>query len=126
MGGYDIFKSIKKEGEWSAPINMGSPVNTPYNDAFFVMTPKYNRGYYASERPEGKGGMDLYRLTFADERNSLAELAGLVLQGDSLVPAYSKITIAEIGSTISTVQTSKKLTGEYLILLEQRKKNMKC
>ncbi|MBL4669906.1 MAG: OmpA family protein [Flavobacteriales bacterium] len=122
MGGYDIFKSIKKGGKWSAPINMGSPVNTPYNDAFFVMTPKYNRGYYASERPEGKGGMDLYRLTFADERNSLAELAGLVLQGDSLVPAYSKITIAEIGSTISTVQTSKKLTGEYLILLEHGKK----
>lgn len=122
MGGYDIFKSIKKDGEWSAPINMGSPVNTPYNDAFFIMTPKYNRGYYASERPEGKGGMDIYRLTFANERNPLAELAGLVLQGDSLVPAKSKITMKEIESQSSITEQSKKLTGEYLILVEHGKK----
>ena len=118
MGGYDIFKSIKKSGEWSAPINMGSPINTPYNDAFFVMPPKYNRGYYASERSEGEGGMDLYRLTFADERNSLAELAGLVLKGDSLVPAQSKITMTEVESSSTTIQNSKGHTGKYLLLLE--------
>lgn len=121
MGGYDIFKSIKKSGEWSAPINMGSPVNTPYNDAFFIMTPKYNRGYYSSERPEGLGGMDLYRLTFADERNPLAELAGLVLQGDSLVPAKSKIEMKEVETSISSVQNSKEQTGEYLLLVEHGK-----
>lgn len=122
MGGYDIFKSIKQEGEWSSPVNMGSPVNTPYNDAFFIMTPKYNRGYYASERPEGKGGMDLYRLTFADERNPLAELAGLVLQGDSLVPANSRIEMKEVETEISSIQNSKELTGEYLLLVEHGKK----
>ena len=121
MGGYDVFKSIKRGGEWSAPINMGSPVNTPYNDAFFVMTPKYNRGYYASERPEGKGGMDLYRLTFADERNPLAELAGLVLKGDSLVPAKSKITMIQKESLVSTVQNSKEKRGDYLLLVEHGK-----
>jgi outer membrane protein OmpA-like peptidoglycan-associated protein len=121
MGGYDVFKSIKKEGEWSSPINMGSPVNTPYNDAFFVMTPKYNRGYYASERPEGKGGMDLYRLTFTDERNPLAELSGLVLRGDSLVPAKSKITMIEKESLVSTMQNSKDEKGDYLLLVEHGK-----
>ncbi|MBI2280074.1 MAG: PD40 domain-containing protein, partial [Bacteroidetes bacterium] len=121
MGGYDIFKSIKKDGEWSSPINMGSPINTPYNDAFFVMTPRYNRGYYASERPEGKGGMDLYRLTFANERNPLAELAGLVLQGDSLVPAKSKITIINEVASLNAIHNSKELTGEYLLLVEHGK-----
>jgi len=118
MGGYDIFKSIKKDGEWSAPINMGSPINTPFNDAFFIMTSKYNRGYYASERPEGKGGMDLYRLTFTDERIPLAELAGLVLKGDSLVPAKSKITMIENNSVLTTTQNSKDQTGEYLLLVQ--------
>jgi len=122
MGGYDIFKSKKKDGEWSAPINMGSPINTPYNDAFFIMPPKYNRGYYASERTGGKGGMDLYRLTFATERNPLAELAGLVLQGDSLVPAKSKITMLENESFMNTIQNSNDSTGEYLLLVEHGKK----
>lgn len=122
MGGYDIFKSIKKNGEWSSPINMGSPVNTPYDDAFFIMTPKYNRGYYSSDRGEGKGGMDLYRLTFTDERNPLAELAGLVLIGDSMVPAKSKITMIELGDSVSSVQKSRESTGEYLLLVEHGKK----
>lgn len=118
MGGYDIFKSIKKNNEWSSPINMGSPINTPYDDAFFIMTTRYNRGYYASKRPEGLGGMDLYRLTFTDERVQLAELAGLVLKGDSLVPAKSKITMLENNSSLSTTQKSKEKTGEYLLLVE--------
>lgn len=122
MGGYDIFKSIKKNGAWNSPINMGSPINTPYNDAFFVMTPRYNRGYYASERPEGKGGMDLYRLTFTDERSPLAEIAGLVLEGDSLVPAKSKITMIDGETSLNTVQNSKELSGEYLLLVEHGKK----
>lgn len=122
MGGYDIFKSEKKNGAWSSPINMGSPINTPYNDAFFVMTPQYNRGYYASERPEGKGGMDLYRLTFADERSPLAEIAGLVLEGDSLVPAKSKITLIDGETSLNTTQNSKEISGEYLLLVEHGKK----
>lgn len=122
MGGYDIFKSIKKNGVWGSPINMGSPINTPYNDAFFVMTPQYNRGYYASERPEGKGGMDLFRLTFTDERSPLAEIAGLVLEGDSLVPAKSKITMIDGETSLSTAQNSKEISGEYLLLVEHGKK----
>lgn len=122
MGGYDVFKSIKNNGEWGTPINMGSPLNSPYDDVFFVMTPKYNRGYFASDRPGGKGQMDLYRLTFADERNPLAELAGLVLKGDSLVPAKSKIEMRELESDIKSVQKSKELTGEYLLLVEHGKK----
>lgn len=38
MGGYDIFKSTwsDEKGEWSKPVNMGSPVNSPYDDIYFL------------------------------------------------------------------------------------------
>ena len=38
MGGYDIFKSSwdDKLQVWGAPVNMGSPVNSPYDDLFFL------------------------------------------------------------------------------------------
>lgn len=38
MGGYDIFKSTwdEKLQVWGAPVNMGSPVNSPYDDLFFL------------------------------------------------------------------------------------------
>ena len=122
MGGYDVFKAEFKNGMWSPPINMGTPLNSPFDDVFFVMPPKYNRGYYASERTGGKGKMDLYRLTFEDERNPLAELAGLVLRGDSLVPANSKIFLTLINDSSNTIHYSKKQTGEYLLLVEHGKK----
>ena len=38
MGGYDIFKSEWNEStqSWSAPVNMGSPINSPFNDIYFL------------------------------------------------------------------------------------------
>jgi hypothetical protein len=38
MGDYDIFKSVwnEKTEAWSAPINLGSPINSPFEDIYFL------------------------------------------------------------------------------------------
>ncbi len=38
MGGYDIYKSTwnDKKDKWNAPVNMGAPINSPFDDLFFV------------------------------------------------------------------------------------------
>ena len=38
MGDYDIFKSVwnEKTETWSAPINLGSPINSPFEDIYFL------------------------------------------------------------------------------------------
>ncbi len=38
MGGYDIFKSVWDESAqaWSKPVNLGSPVNSPFEDIYFI------------------------------------------------------------------------------------------
>jgi hypothetical protein len=38
MGGYDIFKSVwdEKTETWSAPVNLGSPINSPFDDIYFL------------------------------------------------------------------------------------------
>jgi hypothetical protein len=38
MGGYDIFKSEWNDisQSWSAPVNLGSPINSPFDDIYFV------------------------------------------------------------------------------------------
>ena len=38
MGGYDIFKSEWNEStqSWSAPVNMGCPINSPFDDLYFL------------------------------------------------------------------------------------------
>ncbi len=38
MGGYDIFKSVwdEKMEVWLAPVNMGSPINSPFDDIYYL------------------------------------------------------------------------------------------
>lgn len=63
-GGYDIFVSHKENGAWSKPKNMGYPINTPYDDFFFSGTANGKYAYIASNRKGGKGGYDIYKVTF--------------------------------------------------------------
>lgn len=64
MGGYDIFVSRRKQGQWGEPENLGWPINTPYDDHFFAFTASEKYAYIASNRGGGKGGIDIYKVTF--------------------------------------------------------------
>jgi outer membrane protein OmpA-like peptidoglycan-associated protein len=64
IGGYDIFVSKKAQGQWTKPVNMGYPINTPYDDFFFASTANGKFAYIASNRAGGKGGHDIYKVTF--------------------------------------------------------------
>jgi outer membrane protein OmpA-like peptidoglycan-associated protein/tetratricopeptide (TPR) repeat protein len=69
LGGYDIFVSKKVQGAWTTPKNLGYPINTPYDDFFFATTANGKFAYIASNRNEGKGGYDIYKVTFwGDEK----------------------------------------------------------
>lgn len=76
MGGYDIFKSTltdPKDNKWSAPENLGYPINTPDNDVFYVSTKDGKRGYYSSVREDGFGYSDIYRIQLPEDKNPNAE-----------------------------------------------------
>jgi outer membrane protein OmpA-like peptidoglycan-associated protein len=64
LGGYDIFVSKKVQGSWTKPVNMGYPINTPYDDFFFASTANGKFAYIASNRAGGKGGYDIYKVIF--------------------------------------------------------------
>ena len=64
MGGYDIFKSKLINGVWSAPENLGYPINGPDDDVFFVVSGSGSRAYFASSKTGGFGEKDLYKITF--------------------------------------------------------------
>ncbi len=64
MGGYDIFKSTWENGKWTAPQNLGYPINGPDDDVFFVVSGSGKRAYFASAKQGGFGEKDLYKITF--------------------------------------------------------------
>ena len=71
MGGFDIFKStLNKDLTWSAPINIGYPINTVSDDLFFTPTVSGNNALFSSYRDEGKGNYDIYELSLLNEEES--------------------------------------------------------
>lgn len=60
-GGFDVFRSERKGGAWSTPVNAGQPVNSSDDDIFFVTTAGGDSSYVASKRG-GYGGFDLFEI----------------------------------------------------------------
>lgn len=64
FGGYDLYYSQYKNGQWTEAKNFGDRINTEY-DEFRPITLRYwdfenNLMIFSSNRPGGKGGYDLY------------------------------------------------------------------
>ncbi len=60
MGSYDIFKTTKgADGKWSAPVNLGYPINGVNIESKFVMTADKKTAYISSVREGGIGDRDI-------------------------------------------------------------------
>ena len=62
VGGTDLYTSEYDSGRWSAPHNMGEPVNTP-GDEMFPYVDADGTLYFASEGHPGLGGLDIFRVS---------------------------------------------------------------
>ncbi|MCC6840728.1 MAG: PD40 domain-containing protein [Flavobacteriales bacterium] len=92
MGGFDIFTTEQQaDGSWSAPLNIGYPLNTVDDDVFFVTTADGRRGYFSSDKMGGYGEKDIYFVDFPQEMESegLAVLKGFIIPppGEKLSPS---------------------------------------
>ena len=63
MGGFDIFRSQRREGgTWSAPENLGYPINTPDDEVFYITDRTGKTGFYSCIREGGYGAKDIFRV----------------------------------------------------------------
>jgi len=70
MGGLDIYRTYISRGSWTPPLNMKSPVNSPYDDFSMVFDPGFEpterilaKGFLSSNRKGGVGQDDIYHFT---------------------------------------------------------------
>ena len=78
LGSCDIYMSVKQKGVWSEPVNLGAPVNTSSWESQPSVTADGHWLYFTSNRPGGKGKMDIWR----------AEKQGVTPEG---FPVYGKV-----------------------------------
>jgi len=63
MGGFDIMRSdLQSDGNWSEGMNLGYPINSTNDDAFYTTTIDGRRGYMTSFREGGYGEKDIYEI----------------------------------------------------------------
>jgi len=64
FGGFDLYYSIFRNGNWSSPVNFGSKINSSSDEyrPVIAQPPDFTNLYmmFSSNRPGGKGGFDLY------------------------------------------------------------------
>lgn len=101
IGDYDIWISIYKKGFWSKPKNLGSTINTEYEEQSPFIHFDNNTLYFASNGHLGMGGLDLYVThmqkdsTWSEPRNlgypinTFRDEDGLIVNAKGTIAYYS-------------------------------------
>jgi outer membrane protein OmpA-like peptidoglycan-associated protein len=122
MGGYDIFFSSTLPSDdkvWLEPTNVGYPINTTGDDAFYMVSADKQSAYYSSLRPDGVGEKDIYMVTFPDAKEPpLALVKGTVLDPGNMVAKNVVITVTDNETNeVEGVYRANSKTGKYLYVL---------
>ncbi|MBZ4675501.1 MAG: flagellar motor protein MotB [Anaerophaga sp.] len=119
LGGFDIFKTEKNEnGEWTEPVNIGQPYNSPHDDLFYHPSASDSLVVFlSSSRPGGYGGLDLYKIK-RDLRVPFY-IGGKIVDGQTREPVFAQLSLV---NTVRNEQIfsgeNDSVTGEFFISLE--------
>ena len=119
MGGFDLFKSEQLEdGSWNKPENLGYPTNTTEDDIYFVISANEQHGYYASEKEDGFGGHDIYRIDYLEKKLRQSVIKAKLMDETLEVPLAGEISLVEVesGDLVGIYQASKD-DGEFIFLV---------
>ncbi|MET0393119.1 MAG: OmpA family protein [Chitinophagaceae bacterium] len=119
-GDDDLFYTRRQpNGTWSTPVNLGYPINTVHKEGTLFITTDGKTAYYASDRSDSKGGLDIY--TF-EIREDIRPYRTLWVKGrvtdkktGAGLPSAVQLTDLATGRLISNAQTDEE--GHYLVTL---------
>ncbi len=119
-GGDDLFLSKKgPKNTWGKPRNLGYPINTIEHEGSLIIAADGGTAFYASDRSDSRGGLDLYTFQLRKDIRPLRTLwvKGRVydLKTEKGLPSGIELIDLASQTVISKVQTDE--TGNYLITL---------
>lgn len=129
MGSYDVFKSVNTGGKWSAPVNLGYPINSSAKEGQLTISADAKYAYISSERKGGLGENDIYKVDLKDYAileadgkkkvsNGLSILKGTIRDGYEGygLPDVEVSLSDDAGAQIASTQTNE--NGEYFFTLK--------
>jgi outer membrane protein OmpA-like peptidoglycan-associated protein len=119
-GDEDIFFAKKGPNNvWSKPVNLGYPINTVDREGTLFITPDGKTAYYASDRSDSKGGLDLYSFELREDirPNKTLWVQGQVFDQKTKKGLPSAVELIDLTTKkpVSSIQTDEQ--GYYIITL---------
>lgn len=119
-GNEDLYVVRKgADGKWGKPENLGYPINTIDHEGALFIEADGKTAYYASDRADSKGGLDIYSFELRNEVRPARTLwvKGKVFDKKTSAGLPSSVELIDLATkqTISKLQTDE--TGNYLITL---------
>ena len=116
----DLYLSRKtSDSTWGTPENLGYPVNTIDDEGSLIVAADGKTSYYASDRSDSKGGLDLYKFTLREDLRPIQTywVRGKVYdkKTTSGLPSAVELTDLNTRSLITRIQTDE--DGNYLVTL---------
>ncbi len=91
LGGLDVFVSkINVDGTFGTVTNMGTPINSSFDDFGFYISGKNSKGFVSSNRTGGVGGDDIY---FFSEKPCKQAVEGVVFDKNTQEVLANSIVI---------------------------------
>ena len=111
LGGFDLFRSRIGKNAYSLPLNLGTTINTKYDEIAMYFASK-TRCYMASSKSFGKGKQDIYKFELNEV---LQTIEGKVLDVVTLLPLENaKLIISDVdGNVLSKSNTDQDAKYEF-------------
>ena len=129
MGSYDVLKTTYENGKWSAPVNLGYPINTAAKEGQMTLSADARYAYVSSNRKGGLGESDVYVIDLKDyailekdgkpkTNNGLSILKGTIREGyEGYGMQDTEIKVTNLSNQeVSTTTTNE--NGEYFFTLK--------
>ena len=132
MGQYDLFVTRKDSaGRWSAPKNLGYPINSKYNEEGMIVNARGNRAYYSSDRNDGRTRNIFSFELYPDVRpEPVSYMKGIIYDARNLKPLKALFELIDLSSAEKVVKAySDSTSGEFLVCIPSGKDyalNIKC
>jgi outer membrane protein OmpA-like peptidoglycan-associated protein len=125
FGGYDIFYTEKTDNNWSAPVNMGSPINDHEDQYSLFITADGQKGYYSHEEnlPNGQERSVIVEIQIPENQVIKFKsnyIKGVVTDSKTKESLKAQIELFDINKNeIVSIVESDSISGQYLMVLTQ-------
>ncbi len=120
MGGMDMYVSKWNGSSWGEPENLGTPLNSEFDDYFCTLQLGTDNIYFSSNRSGGYGGLDLYvGVPNPFPPNPVTTVVGTVTDSKTKAPVGAKLTVTDLRTreVVATFQ-SDDMDGDYVAVLQ--------